>query len=119
MEEKEVKDKPDIDKNPNRDEEVTALVLTEQIEGESQASQAETLKEAQCAEHGDVHREGDAQTKHQHEKQGENQGGVSTKPTAERNKHTGEKKMQQTCLCRKDGVYKRGGGRGRGASEDQ
>lgn len=55
-------------------------LLTEHVEGESEARQAETLKEAQGAEHGDVHREGNTQTKHQHEKHRENQHGVSTKP---------------------------------------
>lgn len=55
-------------------------VLTEHVEGESEARQAETLKEAQGAEHGDVYREGDTQTKHQHEKHRENQHRVPTKP---------------------------------------
>lgn len=55
-------------------------VLTEHVEGESEARQAETLKEAQGAEHGDVYREGNTQTKHQHEEHRENQHWVSTKP---------------------------------------
>lgn len=55
-------------------------LLTEHVEGESEARQAETLKEAQGAEHGDVYREGNTQTKHQHEKHWENQHWVSTKP---------------------------------------
>lgn len=55
-------------------------VLTEHVEGESEARQAETLKKAQGAEHGDVYREGHTQTKHEHEKHGEDQHGVSTKP---------------------------------------
>lgn len=59
-------------------------VLTEHIEGESEARQAETLKEAQGAEHGDVYREGNTQTKHQHEKHRENQHWVSTKPSEQR-----------------------------------
>lgn len=60
------------------------LVLTEHVEGESEARQAETLKETQGAEHGDVHREGNTQTKHQHEKHRKNQHGVSTKPWKQR-----------------------------------
>lgn len=55
-------------------------VLTEHVEGESQARQAETLKETQGAEHGDVYREGNTQTKHQHEKHRNNQHRMSTKP---------------------------------------
>lgn len=56
------------------------LVLTEHVEGESKARQAETLKEAQGAEHGDIYREGNTQTKHQHEKHRKDQHWVSTKP---------------------------------------
>lgn len=56
------------------------LVLTEHIEGESEARQAETLKEAQCAEHGDIYREGYSQTEHQHEKHRQDQHRVSTEP---------------------------------------
>lgn len=59
-------------------------VLTEHEEGESEARQAETLKEAQGAEHGDVYREGDTQTKHQHEKHRENQHRVPTKPSGKK-----------------------------------
>lgn len=55
-------------------------VLTEHVEGESEARQAETLKEAQGAEHGDVYREGHTHTEHQHEKHREDQHWVSTKP---------------------------------------
>lgn len=55
-------------------------VLTEHVEGESEARQAETLKETQGAEHCDVYREGNTQTKHQHEKHRNNQHRVSTKP---------------------------------------
>ena len=55
-------------------------VLTEHVEGESEARQAETLKEAQGAEHGDVYREGNTQTEHQHEEHREDQHRVSTKP---------------------------------------
>ena len=55
-------------------------ILTENVEGESKARQAETLKEAQGAEHGDVYREGNTQTEHQHEKHREDQHRVSTKP---------------------------------------
>lgn len=42
-------------------------LLTEHIEGESETCQAEAFKETQGAEHGDVDREGNSQTKHQHE----------------------------------------------------
>lgn len=41
--------------------------LTEDIERKGDPRQAEALKEAQGAEHGDVDGEGYGQTKHQHE----------------------------------------------------
>lgn len=56
------------------------LLLTEHVEGESQARQAETLEETQGAEHGDVRREGHAQTEDQQEEHRQDQHRVSAKP---------------------------------------
>lgn len=69
------------------EEEEVRQVLTEHVEGESEARQAETLKEAQGAEHGDVYREGNTQTKHQHEKHRNNQDRVPTEPVSHDTHH--------------------------------
>lgn len=66
--------------SPDEDETRWKLLLTEHEEGESEARQAETLKEPQGAEHGDVHREGHAQTEDQHEEHRDDQHRVTTKP---------------------------------------
>lgn len=55
--------------------------LTEDVERKGDPCQAEALKEAQGAEHGDVDREGHSQTKHQHEQHRYDQHWVAAKPT--------------------------------------
>lgn len=67
-------------------------LLTQNVEREVDSCQAEALKEAQRAEHGDVDGESHGQTKHQHEQHWHDQHRVSAKP-AELHKNSDVRKL--------------------------